>query len=344
MKGAIIPCSPPVCHKQDWKKQLATAITDPGALLELLKINKEQMGKGNAQSLFSLKVPYAYITRMKQGDPNDPLFLQVWPHDAEFVTSPDFIADPLEEKSSNPIPGLLHKYKSRVLTITTASCAINCRYCFRRHFDYQNQSYNDTAWNSWADYIKQHPEIDEVILSGGEPLLLPDDKLARLLQQLELLPQLKRLRIHSRLPLVIPDRITEEFTALAKSSRLQWVLVWHINHPAEIDDAVQDAAKLCHDAGIVQFNQSVLLKKVNDSIEVMQKLSERLFTNRIQPYYLHLLDRVAGVQHFEVTENKALKLYNQMLVELPGYLVPKLVREEPAKSSKTPINISEAPI
>ncbi len=337
MKSAIIPCSTPACHSSSWKKQLAEAVTEPAELLRRLNLSEAECGQGSATRLFKLRVPEPYIRRMQPGNPTDPLFLQVWPHDAEFNLKPGFVQDPLEESQSNPVPGLLHKYGKRVLTINAASCAINCRYCFRRHFDYQEQSAGEANWTRWLDYIQQNPEIDEVILSGGEPLLMSDEKLKRLHDLLAQLPQLKRLRIHSRLPLVIPDRITDDLLNLAENSPLHWVLVWHINHPAEIDDAVIQAAHRCCHAGIHQLNQSVLLKNVNDDVSALTELSERLHACRIQPYYLHLLDRVTGTHHFEVAESRALTLYRQLEASVSGYLLPRLVREIPGQHSKTPV-------
>ncbi len=337
MKGAIIPCSSPVCHNLDWKKQLSQAVSNPEELLQLLNLTSDHVGKGEATRLFSLRVPRAYVERMEKGNPDDPLFRQVWPDQKEFKPHPDFIPDPLQENEANPVPGLLHKYGTRVLTISAASCAINCRYCFRRNFAYQEQAFNESAWEAWIDYIAKHPEINEVILSGGEPLLIPDDKLQRLTEKLEAMPQIRRLRIHSRLPLVIPDRITDAFLSLAERSRLDWLLIWHINHPNEIDHNVKTAAARCRDAGIRQFNQSVILKKVNDCSAILSALSERLFDSWIQPYYLHLLDRVTGIQHFEVPEDEVLKIYQELLAQLPGFLVPRLVREEPRQPSKTPV-------
>jgi EF-P beta-lysylation protein EpmB len=337
MKSAIIPCSTPTCHSPSWKNQLANAVTDPQELLRRLQLNQDVVGSGGATQLFKLRVPEPYIRRMEVGNPKDPLFLQVWPQDEEYLERPDFVADPLQESHYNPVPGLLHKYGKRVLTINAASCAINCRYCFRRHFDYPQQSAGEANWTLWTQYIAERPEIDEIILSGGEPLLLSDEKLARLHQTLEQLPQLKRLRIHSRLPLVIPDRISDGFLTLAEQSRLKWVLVWHINHPNEIDQEVIKAAHRCHQAGIHQLNQSVLLKGVNDNTAVLAELSERLLTARIQPYYLFLLDKVAGTHHFEVAEHEALRLYQQLEAEVSGYLLPKLAREIPGKASKTQV-------
>ncbi|MEE4246734.1 MAG: KamA family radical SAM protein, partial [Kangiellaceae bacterium] len=187
------------------------------------------------------------------------------------------------EQAANKLPGLLHKYRNRVLIIAAKSCAINCRYCFRRHFDYDQQDYSEKIWASWLDYIKSHPEIDEVILSGGEPLLLSDSKLTRLHDALASLPQLKRLRIHSRLPLVLPSRINQAFLELAEGSRLDWILVWHINHPNEISDEIVETAKKCRLAGITQLNQSVLLKNINDSAQILATLSGTLFDSNILP-------------------------------------------------------------
>lgn len=335
MKSAIIPCSTGVCHSLDWKKQLSQAISTPQQLLERLNLTAEQMGDGQAQQLFRLKVPHAYVDRMQKGNPNDPLLRQVWPSEQEFNSPSQYLIDPLGEQASNPIPGLLHKYQSRALTISTASCAINCRYCFRRAFNYADQAFSRQAWQQWITYLKAHPEINEVILSGGDPLMLADAKLAELISALEQLPQLKRLRIHSRLPLVIPERITDSLLDLAANSRLKWILVWHINHPQEIDDRVAAAAKRCQQANILQLNQAVLLRGVNADNGVLKQLSEQLFDIDILPYYLHLLDKVTGAAHFDLPKPEAQAIYAQLMAQLPGFLVPKLVQEvagEPSKS------------
>ncbi|MCO7227423.1 EF-P beta-lysylation protein EpmB [Pleionea sp. CnH1-48] len=336
MKAAMIPVSGTNWHNPDWKKLLSSSISKPAELLERLNLTAEQMGDGKATELFKLRVPLPFVERMEKGNPKDPLLLQVWPHPEEYHQQPGFTFDPLAEKHSNPVPGLLHKYGKRVLTITAASCAINCRYCFRRHFPYDEQSYGQKTWQQWFDYIASNPHINEVILSGGEPLLTSDSQLAELVEGLSQFNHIKRLRIHTRLPVVIPQRITQSLTALAANSPFTWLMVLHINHPNEIDDALIRAAAQCHQAGIRLYNQSVLLKDINDDVVILAELSEKLFDAHIQPYYLHLLDKVTGVHHFEVSEPKAQQLYQEMLAQLPGFLVPKLVREIAGEASKTP--------
>ncbi|NVJ62149.1 MAG: EF-P beta-lysylation protein EpmB [Gammaproteobacteria bacterium] len=336
----MIPCSINTCHNLEWKKQLAQAVTSPAELLSILNLKSDELGLGKATELFGMKVPHAFIARMEKNNPKDPLFLQVWPEDKEFELADGFSKDPLQEQSANPIPGLLHKYGSRVLTISAASCAVNCRYCFRRHFPYDEQKYGDSNWQDWLDYVTKHPEINEIILSGGDPLLLSDEKLSRLFNRISSLPQIKRVRIHSRLPLVIPNRITQDFLELCTSVGFRVILVWHINHANEIDQHVKEAAEKCHAANIMQLNQSVLLKGVNDTCQQLQSLSEKLFDCMIQPYYLHTLDPVQGAAHFELPESVIRDIYSELLASLPGFLVPKLVKEEANRRSKTPLLLS----
>lgn len=325
--------------QENWKKDLASAISDPRKLLFILELPETSFKSDYAaRQLFPMRVPQSFVDRMEKGNPKDPLFLQVMPKQQEFMQKAGFIKDPLDEHES-VVPGLLHKYTNRVLFIVRGGCAINCRYCFRRHFPYQDNSNNKHEWQQAIDYIRSKPEIIEVIFSGGDPLMANDDQLSWLVEQLEQIPHLKRLRIHTRLPVVMPSRVTDEFVTLLKQSSLRCSVVLHINHPNELAAELPAALAKLTNAGITLYNQAVLLADINDNADDLVELHERLFDNRIQPYYLHLLDKVEGASHFEVPEEKAVAIMNQLLLRLPGFLVPKLVREIGGEKSKTPISI-----
>ena len=320
-----------------WQQQLAQAITSPEQLGELLQLPASWVAQHReARRLFPLRVTPHFVKLMQPGDCNDPLLLQVMPHHNEFTEHPEFTKDPLAEQS-NTQPGILHKYKSRVLVILKGGCAINCRYCFRRHFPYQQHSFGKSELAGLVATIASDTNINEVILSGGDPLLATDEKLDEILTTLEQLPQLRRIRIHSRLPVVLPTRLTNRLAERLARSHLQAILVLHINHPREVAEELIAAARAWHQAGVTLLNQSVLLKGINDSATCLSELSEKLFAANIMPYYLHQLDKVAGASHFAVTDEAALKLYQQLLAELPGFLVPKLVREIAGEASKTPL-------
>ena len=325
--------------QENWKKDLANAISDPRKLLFILELPESAFQADcSARQLFPMRVPQSFVDRMEKGNPQDPLFLQVMPKQQEFIQKAGFIKDPLDEHES-VVPGLLHKYTNRVLFIVRGGCAINCRYCFRRHFPYQDNSNNKHEWQQAIDYIRSKPEIIEVIFSGGDPLMANDEQLGWLVKQLEQIPHLKRLRIHTRLPVVMPSRVTDEFVNLLKQSRLRCSVVLHINHPNELAAELPAALAKLVTAGISLYNQAVLLADINDNADDLVELHERLFDNRIQPYYLHLLDKVEGASHFDVSEEKAVALMNELLLRLPGFLVPKLVREIAGEKSKTPISI-----
>jgi EF-P beta-lysylation protein EpmB len=329
-----------LCDEKSWQKDLGNVITEPEQLLSLLDISPtDYIQHFKARSLFPVRVPLSFINRMKKGDINDPLLKQVMPLSKEFVITDGYSADPLLEHDT-VAEGLLHKYKHRVLMIVKAGCAINCRYCFRRHFPYQDNSPNKKRWQSALDYIAAHDEIGEVIFSGGDPLMASDDHLAWLIQQIEQISHVTRLRIHSRLPVVIPNRVTTRLVELLKSTRLKATMVLHINHPNEINTELVEALEPLREARIPLFNQSVLLRGVNDDAEVLSHLSETLFDAGIQPYYLHLFDAVQGAAHFDVEEEDAVIIVNKMLATLPGFLMPKLVREIAGQANKTPINLA----
>ena len=321
-----------------WQKELAEAVKNPLQLLKMLDIKQENGSISQlAKKQFPMLVPLPFVKKMQKGNINDPLLQQVLPIIAEEHFVEGYSGDPLGEQN-NCQQGLLHKYKSRVLILLKTGCAINCRYCFRRHFPYAENSVNKSQLLNIINYIQQHPDVNEVILSGGDPLMSKDKQLFDLFSQLESLPQLTRLRIHSRLPVVIPSRITNALVNRLQQSRLMIVLVLHINHSNEIDEDFAQAMSLCQQAGIQLLNQSVLLKGVNDNIEALVALSESLFSVNILPYYLFLLDKVQGAAHFDSSELKAQQLHLQMQAELPGYLVPRLSREIAGQASKTLIH------
>jgi EF-P beta-lysylation protein EpmB len=325
--------------EQNWLKQLTNAISDPQKLLEYLNIDSAPFEKGlAARALFAQRIPMHFIEQMEKGNPNDPLLRQVLPVEQEFEQHSGFTLDPLGEQET-PQPGLLHKYKNRVLLIVKGGCAINCRYCFRRHFPYQDAPGGKTTWQHNLDYIAQHAEINEVILSGGDPLMAKDHELEWLINGIAAIAHVKTVRIHTRLPVVIPDRITQSLCELFAQTRLNVVLITHINHPNEMDSQFDNAMAKLRRVNVTLLNQGVLLKGVNDSASVLVALSERLFSAGILPYYLHLLDKVQGAAHFHVSDSDARDLMQQIIPQLSGYLVPRLTREISGRSSKTPIDL-----
>ncbi|ADT67318.1 lysine 2,3 aminomutase [Pseudoalteromonas sp. SM9913] len=291
-----------------------------------------------ARSLFPVRVPLPFIKKIRHGDANDPLLLQVMPRHQEFLTKSGFNKDPLLEQDNNQ-PGLLHKYKSRVLVMFKTGCAVNCRYCFRRHFPYQENQLNKRSLIDALSYIQADKNINEVILSGGDPLMAKDDAISWFLDELEQIPQIKRMRIHSRLPVVIPARITEQLCERLAKSPLKVIFVNHINHANEIDSDFKNAMNMLKQANVLLLNQAVILKDVNDTVDAQINLSEALFDTDVMPYYLHLLDKVEGASHFDIDEAQAIKIMAELLEALPGFLVPKLVREIGGQKSKTPIDL-----
>lgn len=281
---------------------------------------------------FPYKTTKEFCSRMRAGNPNDPLMLQVVPQKAELKYVKGFVNDPLQEHQASPIPGLLHKYYGRVLLLTTNNCAANCRFCFRRNT--REKVYN---WSQVFRYIKNDATITEVILSGGDPLMLAEAKLSQILQKIAAIKHVKRLRIHTRVPVMLPKIITAKLIKVLRASRLPVVLVVHINHAQEIDRSVELALRKFLKVGIMIFNQSVLLRGINDSPDTLCALSEKLFALGVIPYYLHLLDQVQGAAHFYVGPKRAKKIVAAMQAKLPGYLVPKLVYEQPGAKAKIQI-------
>lgn len=334
----IIPRSEQLIHSISWQSELSRVIKDVRSLLDYTGNKVSDIEGLDTDKLdFPLRVPQPYANRIEQGNPADPLLLQVLPLAIENKLVPGYVSDPLSEANTNIQPGIIHKYHGRVLLILAGSCAINCRYCFRRHFPYQENQNSTSEWLSSLDYIRQDSSISEVILSGGEPLINSDKTLQQLIHNIADIQHVKRLRIHTRLPVVIPQRVTDEMLNWLTETRLQPVLVIHVNHAAEIDEQVSDALMRMRSRGITLLNQSVLLKGVNDDLSVLKHLSERLFQAGVIPYYLHLLDKTQGTAHFDIPSIEAQQLLGQLSAQLPGYLVPKLVKEIAGKAAKTPL-------
>lgn len=321
-----------------WQAALAQAVTDPQELLALLELGPEWLSAAQAASrLFPLRVPRGFVARMHPRDPHDPLLRQVLPLAEELVAVDGYGMDPVGDLAAMAAPGVLHKYQGRVLLTATGACAVHCRYCFRRHFPYAEANASVDRWQAALAYIAADPSIKEVILSGGDPLILSDRKLAELARALQDIRHVERLRLHTRLPVVLPERVTPELTAWLAASRLQKVIVIHANHAQELDETVRQACASLRVGGVTLLNQAVLLKGVNDSAAVLQQLSEALFAMGVLPYYLHCLDRVQGAAHFDVTEQRARELHATLSASLPGYLVPRLVKELPGAPAKTPV-------
>jgi EF-P beta-lysylation protein EpmB len=334
----MIPGLPVASHRPSWQRALADAITDPGELLTLLGLDRQAAaGARAAHREFRLKVPRGYVARMRRGDPADPLLLQVLPLARECEPAEGFFEDPVGDLDAYAGGGVLHKYRGRALVITTGACAVHCRYCFRRSFPYHEAGATPGDWAPVVERLRELPDLEEVILSGGDPLVLDDARLGGLVDALETLPGLRRLRLHTRLPIVLPERVTPALLRRLTTGRLAPVMVVHANHPNELDAAVLETLLSLAEAGITTLNQAVLLRGVNDSVDALRRLSERLFEARVLPYYLHVLDRARGTAHFEVPETEAVRLMQALRAELPGYLVPRLVREEAGAEAKTPL-------
>jgi EF-P beta-lysylation protein EpmB len=325
-------------RSDDWKNALSNAVRDPAELLTLLALPRELLPAARkAAATFPLRVPRGYLRQIEKGNLNDPLLRQILPLGEELIAVTGFNRDPVGDGAARALPGLLHKYRGRVLLTLTGGCAIHCRYCFRRHFPYGEENPGRDGWQGAVDYLHSHPEVDELILSGGDPLLLDTPLLQRLSDKLRAVPHLKRLRLHSRLPLVLPERIDNALLAWLTSLPWQRVLVTHANHPRELGEAQGGALAALKEAGVTLLNQSVLLRGVNDDEETLRALSEALFAHGVLPYYLHQLDRVNGAAHFEVGDERARALHQALRNTLPGYLVPRLVRELAGEKGKHPL-------
>jgi L-lysine 2,3-aminomutase len=321
----------------DWRQLWRDAIIDSRELLGLLDLGHLTDRLPPADAGFALRVPRGFVARMAKGDAGDPLLLQALPQLAELDRVAGFVADAVNDLASREAQGVLHKYQGRALLIASGSCAINCRYCFRRHFPYGDEMAAAGQWQQALEHVAQDKSINELILSGGDPLALATSKLEELSRGLADLPHVTRLRIHTRLPVVLPERIDAPFLEWLSSLPLQKVIVLHANHANEFDHAVDAACASLRDAGATLLNQSVLLRRINDDAEALIALSERMFAAGVLPYYLHQLDHVQGAAHFEVADDRAQALVVAMRNQLPGYLVPKLVREVGGDPSKRPL-------
>jgi EF-P beta-lysylation protein EpmB len=332
--------TPPAALKSGWQRELAEAITDPRELLAILGLPPELAGAAlRASQGFSLRVTRSLLSRMRHGDVHDPLLRQVLPLGEELLEAPGFVSDPLEEAAARRAPQLLHKYAGRALIVTTEACAIHCRYCFRREYPYSSAAENAGGgrWSAALDAIAGDSSLEEVILSGGDPLSLSDTRLAQLSGAIMAIPHVRRFRIHTRQPIVLPSRVDAGLVSWLRSIRLPVVMVLHANHPHEIDDDVRDACAALRSAGATLLNQSVLLRGINDDVDTLQRLSCALADAGVMPYYLHLPDRVRGTAHFDVEEDRARALVAELTSRVSGYLVPRLVREVPGAASKLPV-------
>jgi EF-P beta-lysylation protein EpmB len=318
-----------------WHDELRLAVRDAAQLVEALELPTKVLDAARrASHVFSVFAPWPYIDRMNKGDPADPLLRQVLPLADELDEQPEFSADPVNDASARLAPGVLQKYNGRALLITTGACAIHCRYCFRRHYPYSESPKSPDQWQPALERLAADHTIDEVILSGGDPLTLVDRHLAELAQRIAAIPHVRRLRIHTRLPIVIPQRVTSELIEWLRGTRLAPIMVVHANHPQEIDGATAAAVSRLADAGVPVLNQSVLLRGVNDNANSLIDLSRRLVDLRVMPYYLHQLDRVAGAAHFEVPISRGMELIAEMRRALPGYAVPRYVQEIAGETNK----------
>jgi EF-P beta-lysylation protein EpmB len=328
-----VNCSEPR-RPETWQRLLADAIRDGAELCRMLELPETLAAPCER---FPMLVPRGFAALMRKGDPADPLLRQVLSVADEYAVAPDFTADPLQESGCSPKPGLLHKYHGRALLVCTGACAVHCRYCFRRNYPYDEVPRGRSWWSEALDYFSGDASLHELILSGGDPLTLSDAVLSRLTLDFAQIPHLTRLRIHSRLPVVLPQRVTDAMLGWFATTRLQPVMVMHANHPREISLEVVDACARMRAAGVRLFNQSVLLSGVNDDVATLAELSETLFAAGVQPYYLHALDRVQGAAHFLVSDQRMRDIIDGLAARLPGYLVPKLVREDPGAPAKTAV-------
>ncbi|WP_334015338.1 EF-P beta-lysylation protein EpmB [Alteromonas sp. S167] len=334
----IIP-KKPISVEHNWQKELALSFTDPSKLLQHMGLDEEKYTQHiKARRLFPMRVPRHFVNLMEKGNPNDPLFMQVMPLSDEFLSTPGYTEDPLEEHDTAG-KGILHKYDSRVLLMVRTGCAVNCRYCFRRHFPYADNAVSKHQWEEVLSYIRTHPNINEVIFSGGDPLMAKDDHLAWLAQEIAQIEHVKRLRIHTRLPVVLPERIDNKFMEWFGDLPLQRVLVLHANHANEVSPALAVRLRELQSKGVTLLNQSVLLKGINDSGKAISDLSDALFDAGVLPYYVHVLDKVQGASHFYVSDDDARGIMEEAIKRLPGFLVPKLVREIGGQPGKTPIDL-----
>lgn len=334
----MIPASIGAAQPEGWQGEWRSALTDPAALLAALGLESlaSRVIRPDRDA-FPMRVPRPFVARMRHGDPHDPLLRQVLPLDDELRPMPGFVDDAVGDLAARDAPGVIRKYHGRALLVATGSCAVNCRYCFRRHFPYAEETAAAGRWREALDWVRAHPDVDEVILSGGDPLSLSTARLAELTDGLAAIPHVRRLRIHTRLPIVLPARVDAALAEWLQGLPWPVVVVIHANHANEFDDAVDASLARLRAAGAMLLNQSVLLAGVNDGIDALASLSERMFAAGVLPYYLHVLDPVRGAAHFDVPDDEARRLVATLRSRLPGYLVPRLVREIPGADAKTPL-------
>ena len=333
----MIPAAPARLQPKGWQQHWREAIREPRELLSLLGLEGRVQASAAAAGQFPLRVPRGFAARMRPGDPHDPLLRQVLPLDEDLRPAPGFAFDAVGDAAARAGHGVIHKYEGRALLVATGSCAVHCRYCFRRHFPYAEETAAAGGWHEALAVVRGDASLHEVILSGGDPLSLATPKLAELTGALAGIPHVRRLRIHTRLPIVLPERVDDALAGWL--ARLPWpvAVVVHANHGNEFDAAVDAAMARLRGAGASLLNQAVLLRGVNDSVEAQAALHERGFAAGVLPYYLHQLDRVAGAAHFEVADADALALHAALRARLPGYLLPRLVREVAGDASKRPL-------
>lgn len=321
-----------------WKAELGQAVRSGEELIDLLGL-PDSLREGARRSAegFPVVVPRNYLARMEFGNPHDPLLLQVLPSLNETESPEEFTEDAVGDLESRLAPGLLRKYQGRGLLIATGTCAVHCRYCFRRHYPYGEEPKSLAQWEPAFEAIRQDCSLKEILLSGGDPLILSDDRLREFVERLEAIPHLKRIRVHSRLPIVLPSRVTAGLIDVLTGSRLTPFLVVHANHLHELAGDCGEALRKLVQSGITVLNQAVLLRGINDDVETQVDLSEGLIDLGVVPYYLHQLDRVAGTAHFEVERERGLEIVAEMRGRLPGYGVPQFVEEIPGEKSKLPV-------
>jgi EF-P beta-lysylation protein EpmB len=335
---STIPVEDNTAKEPSWKELLSQSKLTTQALLQLVGLENHPLASGSAESLFELRAPKSYIEKIEHGNPNDPLLLQILPQQAEYKQVDGFSSDPLDEAEYSPVKGLIHKYKNRVLLIASSTCVINCRYCFRRSFPYSEHRQSKSDWQDALNYIRKNQQVSEVILSGGDPLINSNEYLFWLLKEIDQIAHVSRIRIHSRLIVSLPQRIDSVFLNSLDQLNKSIIIVMHSNHANELGDELAFVTQQLSNKNVTLLNQSVLLRAINDQAEILTALSEALFDIGVLPYYLFILDKVAGAAHFEVPLLEAKAIHKTLQASLPGYLVPKLAIEIPGQHSKTSIS------
>lgn len=340
--ATITPFATPAMSTPSWQQELSEAIRDPKVLYEALGLPVAHLTSATAANQassypFPLRVPWSFVSRMQKGNMDDPLLRQVLPIEDELQIMPGYVQDPVGDLVSQAVPGVLHKYHGRALLVTTGACAVHCRYCFRREYPYAEASLTTKQFKAALDYLRADASITEVLLSGGDPLSLTDNKLQNLIEELNDIPHIQRIRLHTRQVIVLPNRVTPELLTVLSASRVPVVMVVHVNHANELDAATTAALQRIKPHVAALLNQSVLLQGVNGDEASLVALSEALFAAGVLPYYLNQLDRVQGAAHFQVSDERALQLMTAVRTRLPGYLVPKLVQEIAGQPYKTPM-------